>query len=215
MKLKEYDFFIFDMDGVLIDSEPFWRCAEKEVFSLVGITLSDQDCMQTAGMRLDEVVNYWYQRHPWKAPTKEQVYEKIALRVKEQIISHGKPLGRVVEVLASLVSQGKVLALCSSSEKSIIQTVLSALKIEKYFSVVHSAEEELAGKPHPAAYLSTLKRLKADPLKTIVFEDSVKGCIAAKAAGLQVLALLAKEQNSKLFSFCDEILNSWDDFFIK
>ena len=56
---------IFDLDGLLIDSEPFWREAEKIHFKKVGLDLSDEDCLLTTGMRIDAVSRYWYERHPW------------------------------------------------------------------------------------------------------------------------------------------------------
>ena len=62
---------IFDMDGILIDSEPFWREAEIEVFKDVNITLTERDCMDTQGIRINEVVDYRYRQSPWKNVSKE------------------------------------------------------------------------------------------------------------------------------------------------
>ena len=59
---------IFDMDGLLIDSEPLWRRAEIEVFESVGLRLTEEDCEQTTGLRTDEIVGYWYDRRPWAGP---------------------------------------------------------------------------------------------------------------------------------------------------
>ena len=74
---------IFDMDGLLIDSEPFWQQAEIEIFADVGLTLNSQLCEQTMGLRIDEVVNYWYQRHPWQNFSQEEIAQRIVQRVVE------------------------------------------------------------------------------------------------------------------------------------
>ena len=58
---------IFDMDSLLIDSEPLWRQAERQVFGTVGITLTEEMCEQTMGLRTDEVVAHWYQQFRWSA----------------------------------------------------------------------------------------------------------------------------------------------------
>ena len=59
---------LFDMDGVLIDSEPLWRIAEVEALATAGVPISEEDAVETTGLRTDEVVEYWYARHPWSEP---------------------------------------------------------------------------------------------------------------------------------------------------
>ena len=68
---------IFDMDGLLIDSEPLWKEAEIEVFKTVGIDLTEQSCEQTVGLRIDEVVKLWHSRHPWQNKTINEVTQQI------------------------------------------------------------------------------------------------------------------------------------------
>ena len=64
---------VFDMDGVLIDSEPIWRAVERDVFAGVGIELTDEDLYPTMGVRIADVVDRWYRRHPWPEPSRAQV----------------------------------------------------------------------------------------------------------------------------------------------
>ena len=61
---------VFDMDGVLIDSEPMWRAVEREVFASVGIDLAEQDSFATMGVRIADVVERWHARHPWSEPSR-------------------------------------------------------------------------------------------------------------------------------------------------
>jgi sugar-phosphatase len=75
-KLTNYDAVIFDMDGVLIDSEPLWKIAMEEVFSAVGSRLTKQDFQRTVGLRLDEVVTYWHREEGWQDVTPEWVEQQ-------------------------------------------------------------------------------------------------------------------------------------------
>ena len=84
---------IFDMDGLLIDSEPFWQEAEIAVFKEVGINLTHEMCIRTIGMRTNEVVQYWYDRLPWDLQAKpmQMVTESIVHRVIDLIKNNGQP----------------------------------------------------------------------------------------------------------------------------
>ena len=75
---------IFDMDGLLIDSEPFWKHIETQIFSEVGIRITPNDISQTTGLMISEVVEYWYQRFPWNTTihSKEYIAHKIVEKVK-------------------------------------------------------------------------------------------------------------------------------------
>jgi mannitol-1-/sugar-/sorbitol-6-/2-deoxyglucose-6-phosphatase len=82
---------IFDMDGILIDSEPFWRRAEMDVFKTVGIQLTENMCLETMGLRVEEIINYWYRRQPWKYFVAGQLEKNIVDAVIEQILKNGEP----------------------------------------------------------------------------------------------------------------------------
>ena len=92
---------IFDMDGVLVDSEPFWHQAELKVFRALGVPLESPMCLQTTGLRPDEVVDYWHERFPWDGDLKEaerQVIDEVARLVNEK----GQPRPGVAHALAYL-----------------------------------------------------------------------------------------------------------------
>src|SRR5690606_22562849 len=76
---------IFDLDGLLIDSEPLWRAVEVEVFRGVGVPLTEEMCRQTTGLRVDAVVEWWHARHPWRAPAPAAVAARIVDRMVEAI----------------------------------------------------------------------------------------------------------------------------------
>ena len=180
---------IFDMDGVLLDSEPFWRRAEREIFADLGIMLTEQDCVETMGIRIDEVVRYRFGQHPGSYPSVAETSQRIVSRVAELVESEGRPLPGVISALEFLQEQHLPLALASASSAQLITTTLRALQLEKYFPLWHSAEGEPYGKPHPAVYLATAAKLGAPPPQCLAIEDSLNGVIAAKAARMTCVAV--------------------------
>ena len=137
MKIKAV---VLDMDGLMVDSEPFWRQAEMEEFAKVGLELTLEQCIQTTGIRIDEVAKYWFRRHPWNGPSPEEVAEKIILRVQELVLEKGEPLPGVNKVIEFVKERGLPLALASSSPMSLILTVLDKFEIKEKFDVINSAE---------------------------------------------------------------------------
>jgi sugar-phosphatase len=131
---------IFDMDGLLIDSEPLWQEAEITVFKSVGVMLSREHCRETMGLRLDEVVSHWYGRFPWRGASLEAVEEKILALVGRLIIERGKPMPGVKEVVDLLRAANYELAVASSSPMGLIVASLEKFGLIEYFSVLHSAE---------------------------------------------------------------------------
>ena len=170
---------LFDMDGVLIDSEPLWRRAEIEVFGGVGLTLGEEDCLRTQGLRIDDAVQYWFARAPWSGTPCETVAKCIVERVAELIRSEGEPLAGVHDAIAEARSRNWRLGLASSSSQYLIDTVLDRFELRNAFEATRSAEVEAFGKPHPGVYLSTAEALEVDPRRCVAIEDSVNGVVSA------------------------------------
>ena len=190
--LKEIDAVIFDMDGVLIDSEPLWKIAMEEVFLSVGANISKQEFQETVGLRIDEVVLYWLTQKPWERYSAKEVELKIVQRMVDLIHANGKPLPGVIRTLQELKRQGLKIGLATSSYGVLIDVVLNTLDIHAYFDERHSAEHEEYGKPHPAVYLSTAKSLRVDPARCLVVEDSFNGLVSALAAKMKVVCIPEK-----------------------
>ncbi len=183
---------IFDLDGLLIDSEPLWRVAETEVFGRVGIPLTDRMCDETMGLRASEVVAHWYRRYPWKGRSLRWVEEQIVQRVESLIRERGTALPGVHGVLSALAAALYPTALASSSSHNLIDAAIETLNLGRYFEIRCSASDEKHGKPHPAVYLSAAARLGVDPTTCVAFEDSIAGLRAGKAAGMTVVAIPAR-----------------------
>jgi sugar-phosphatase len=204
---------IFDMDGLIIDSEPLWRLAERAAFARVGLELSDNDCRRTTGLRSDEVVGYWFDRRPWSGIGPEDVVRDLESRVAELISTQGRALPGVHRAIDLLQGAGLRLALASSSSHELIRVVLVALGLENTFEVACSAADEAKGKPDPAVYRTTVRRLGVEPAEVVAIEDSAAGVQAARAAGLRVIAVPAPADfDDPRFDIADLKLRSLEEF---
>ncbi|MFW6198867.1 MAG: hexitol phosphatase HxpB, partial [Acidobacteriota bacterium] len=176
-----------DIDGVLVDSEPFWQRAEVEVFGAAGIELAREDCRRTMGMRLDAVIDYWLRRRPWdlEAWPRERVATDILERVCELIRLEGERLPGVGTAIGFLGERGQRLALATSSPEVVIDAVLDTLSLSTEFEATVSAENERRGKPDPDVYLTAARRLGVEPGECLAVEDSLAGLEAALAAGMR------------------------------
>lgn len=208
---------IFDMDGVMIDSEPFWHQAEIECFAKVGITLSKQDCEDTMGIRIGEIVEMRYRQKPWNERTlgitKRELTDMIVQRVIECVLSKGEPLKGLKHALDFIQSKGVKLAVASSSDMALIEAVMKRLDpmvgIYNRFQVYESAQGLAMGKPHPEVYLNAAKKLGIAPSKCMAIEDSLSGTISAKAAGMKVISIPFDYPHQKRqFQVADKILPS-------
>jgi sugar-phosphatase len=203
---------IFDMDGVLIDSEPFWQESEIEAFGLLGLALTREMCMQTMGLRVDEVVEYWRRRHAFDGAPADTLEDAIIGGVVERILSKGEAKEGAAHALEFFRAKGLRVALASSSAYRLIGAVTERLGLSGEFEVVYSAEEEEYGKPHPGVYLSTARRLGVPPAECVAIEDSFNGVLAAKSARMKCVAVPeAAQRHDPRFSIADAVLDSLAD----
>lgn len=197
---------IFDLDGLLIDSEPLWQRAEREHFATVGLRLDDADFIETTGLRIDEVVVLRHRQHPWKTPSAAELTERIVTRVIALIDAEGPAKPGIAHAIELCRHAGLQLAVASSSPQRVIEAALAKLGIRDHFREVRSADDEDFGKPHPAVLLRTAEHLDVSPVECLVLEDSVNGVIAAKAARMTCIAV--PERSDPRFVLADRVLSS-------
>lgn len=201
------------MDGVLIDSMPYWKSANKKVLDEVGGKFSEELWNEIAGQRLDEVVDLWYQHHPWDDTPKSEVIDHIESQVVTEIKERGTAKDGVHDILKFFKSQGVPRALASSSAQPVIDAVIDTLDIKEFFQLCYSATNEQYGKPHPGVYLTTAQKLEVEPGRCLVFEDSLNGLIAAKAAKMRCVIIPDRSvKDSDELALADCQLQSLSEF---
>ena len=180
---------IFDMDGVIIDSEPFWREAEMVVFNAIGVKMTEEMCVQMKGTRIDEVVKHWHSVYQWEELTIKEVENRVVDKFISLINEKGQPMHGLMGLLEYLKSSGCKIGLATSSPFKIMNATLDKLNLQHHFDVKHSAEAEKNGKPAPDVYLRAASMLGVETESCVAIEDSYAGLQAAKTAGMYTIAL--------------------------
>lgn len=206
------------MDGLLVDSEPHWRAMERDVFATVGLHLTDDECKQTTGSPILDVVRYWFARAPWTEEaaagrSHEDLADAITAGVHERIAQYAEPMPGALAALDFFVSRGIPTAIASASPMSLIEVVLTRLGIRDSLTLWHSATLEARNKPAPDVYLGTARRLNVLPANCLAFEDSGSGLKSAYAAGMGTVAIPAAfEYDDPKFSIADVKLQALTEF---
>lgn len=204
---------IFDMDGLLIDSEPLWKKAEIRIFNELDIHLTPELCGITEGLRVDEVVAYWDREYPGKIHDQEKTVKDIVIEVGNLIEEEGEALPGVIEALEFFRDQSLPIGLASASSYYLIEIALKKLGVKNYFKVIQSAENLEYGKPHPQVFIEAANKLNIHPTECLVFEDSLFGVLAGKAARMQVVAVpYAHNFNKTGFCIADKKIKSLQEF---
>lgn len=206
---------IFDMDGLIIDSEPLWRKAEIQAFKDIGFHFTEEMCIQTMGMRIDEVVHYWWKKLKWEKPSEKDVIDSIQSKMIDLIQKDGTLLPGVLDALKLLKEKNIPIALASSSAMILIKTVVESLDIKDYFNVIHSAEKEPAGKPDPAVFLTAARMLEIEAKKCLVLEDSKAGMEAGLNANMKTIVIPEFGTSPNWVLKANKKLNSMKEFNIE
>ncbi|KNC88211.1 hexitol phosphatase HxpB [Trabulsiella odontotermitis] len=181
---------IFDMDGLLIDSEPLWDRAELEVMASLGVDITRRgELPDTLGLRIDMVVDLWYAHQPWVGPDRAEVTDRIINRAISLVEEERPLLPGVREAVALCKAQGLKVGLASASPLHMLEKVLTMFDLRDQFDALASAEALPYSKPHPQVYIDCAAKLGVDPLYCVALEDSVNGMIASKAARMRSIVV--------------------------
>jgi sugar-phosphatase len=185
---------IFDMDGLLIDSEPLWDRAELDIFASLGVDITRRhELPDTLGLRIDQTVRMWFEALPWSGPDQQEVTQRIIARALTLVEETRPLLPGVEQALQLCQQQGLKIGLASASPLHMLERVLEMFDLRKYFDVLASAEALPYSKPHPQVYLDAAAKLGIDPLNCVTLEDSFNGMIATKAARMRSIVVPAAE----------------------
>jgi sugar-phosphatase len=204
---------IFDMDGLLIDSEPLWHEAANEVMKKLGIVLDEQAYATTIGLRTREFLQYWFTKYDINQDLAPSSDQEITNLVVSKVLSNGTLMPGVFEILNLFENKRFQIGLATSSPKVLIDAVLEKTGLTGRFHAISSAEHLPHGKPHPQVYLDCAALLKSPPTNCICFEDSFNGMIAAKAARMKCVVVPSPDSlENKRWEAADLKIQSLTDF---
>lgn len=176
---------IFDIDGLLINSEPLWEEAANEVFTHYGLSLTEEQYKTTTGLKTKEFIHWWFDYFNIGEEEFAKAEKKIIELVLQKVADKGSIMPGVGYIFDFFVTRNFKIGLASSSPQELIDLAIKMTGIKEYVQATSSAEHLLFGKPHPQVYLNCAEKLDANPTACICFEDSFNGLIAAKAARMK------------------------------
>ena len=189
---------IFDMDGVISDTQTLHAEAEEELFKRYGIEIIAQEITERyAGMSDKEFFETVFSEYGKLIHNVDMIIEEKWKKVLDLARGRISAIEGVVDLIEKLKRANFRLGLASAPKKEFIELVLSELKIKEYFYAVTSAYEVEFGKPNPAIFLLTAKKLSVLPEECTVIEDGKLGMVAAKKAGMKCIGLVNKDNVDK------------------
>ena len=204
---------IFDMDGLLINSEPYWEEAGEETLKEFNVSLTPAQYHTTTGLRTREWIDWWFTQFNIDKKFSLQAEEAIITKAIEKIRLHGEALPGVDYIFEYFHNMNFRIGLATSSPTALINVVAEKLRIKHYLQAISSAEELAYSKPHPQVYLNCAEQLGVSPLQCLCFEDSFNGMIAVKAARMKCVIIPAPQQHHETrWDAADVKLRSLLDF---
>lgn len=177
---------LFDMDGVLADSEHLHLQTEKQTFHQVGYKFLKKECKEYAGQTIEHMFRDIIKKHHLPT-TFEKIMPDHEKRLAALFRAKLKPVPDVIDLVKWLHKNNYPLAVCSSSPRKIVLLVLDIFKIRKYFQTIVTADEITHTKPHPEIFLKGARGLKTKPENCLVIEDAHAGITAAKRAKMYAI----------------------------
>ncbi len=202
---------IFDMDGVVADTETAAFMADCRVLKSIGAVKSEKDCPRTAGLPARQIYSRMLSERKINADVNE-ILRKRELEIEKALSSRRlAPSSGFSELLRKLKGKGYKAGLASSASRRTIDNVLAALKLKNAFSIIVSADDVDMNKPAPDVYIEAARRLNMSPDECVAIEDSETGVASAKSAGLKCIALRTEKTAGHDLSAADAVVNSLRD----
>lgn len=179
---------LFDLDGVLADSEPSWTEIDTAFLKLYDIDYRGEHKHQVAGKSYPLAVEFYQQQYSLRTGIEQLLLERTAL-ARDFYAKRIPIFDAAPAVLAALKEMGLKVGLATSSVRDIVLPFLRRHDIERYFDTITTGEEVERGKPHPDIYLRAAEKIGAAAQECLVVEDALAGIAAGKAAGMAVVAI--------------------------
>lgn len=204
---------IFDMDGLLLDTEPLWGVSMLKIATQYQVPIGPHFFKHTTGLRIYEVTEFWKEKFGWPGTATAQ---QLAEDILDDIIALAKAEGSIMpgaaDCLQWLRSNGIKTGLATSSPTRMMQVLIDHFGLTEQFDVLTSADTALFGKPHPEVYLQCAHALNVAPWNCVALEDSVNGMVSAKAARMKVIVVPEEAHfNDPRFGLADVKLHSLEE----
>lgn len=207
---------VFDMDGLMIDSQPYWQDAQLQILQPLGVPITRQDTIDTTGMRIDDIVRDCFASSPWEGPSQTEVNNRITQRVIELVEEHQPVMPGLQHAIDVCRRRDLRLAVASSSPMKLIEATLRTLQLRDLFDAVVSGADLPFSKPHPAVYINAAETLGVDPTDCLALEDSFVGLLAAKSARMKTIIVPEPSaRDDPRFVIADLQINSLDEFHMR
>ena len=203
---------IFDMDGVIIDSQPTYFRVEKRLFKDLGVAISDEEHHSFVGTTTRAMWMHIKGKYKLNQSIEELV-EKERTSYMDYLLSkeNEKPIPGVAELIEELYRNKVKLVVASSASIKNIEVVLKMFNLERFFETKVSGDEVNNGKPAPDTFLYAAKMIGAEPKECIVIEDSKNGVEAAKSAGMKCIGFKNPNSGKQDLSSADMVINSFSE----
>jgi len=201
---------IFDMDGVIVDSEPLQSLSWKKLFNERGIKpiYNNEGLIHEVGPTGDQSYLSIMEKHNLKKEELEtirkrrrEIFEKI---IREKL----KPMAGFLDLIEALKKQKLKLAIASNRIGVHVNLMMETIGVKNYFEIIVCRNDNIKAKPSPDIFLETAKKLKVKPFECLVLEDSETGVTAAKKAKMKVIAIPNKYTKNNNFSKADKIVDN-------
>jgi HAD superfamily hydrolase (TIGR01509 family) len=204
---------IFDMDGLLINSEPVWFKAKRDLMKSINLEWTHQDQISTMGVPTQFWIDYLYKKVNG-TKTKEELLHGVTDRMKNLYKNGEIELMPGAKEALVLAKENYKVGLATGSYKQLMEISLEVNNWQNIFDVILSSDDLERGKPFPDIYIEVMKRLNVEPNQSVVLEDSRDGIKAGVAAGTHVIAIPSKEVEvpNDVLNSADFVIDSLYDF---
>lgn len=182
---------IFDMDGVISDTQIYHAQAESILLKRFGVSMKPEEITTLyAGVSDEQMFKKIFQKNSIPLDNITQLINKKWEIMKELLRGIVYPVPNVINLINELSQNGFALAIASSSSREFIEYVLSELKLREKFNIIVSGEEVIYGKPSPDIFLLAIKKLSVKIDEVLVIEDGISGMMGAKKAHISCIGLV-------------------------
>jgi HAD superfamily hydrolase (TIGR01509 family) len=203
---------VFDMDGLLLDTEVLWQRAEEELFRRHGDRFTQADKLAVMGTSFEMTARYFAERLGRSEEHGTELVDELGELMHSLLQKEVSSRPGAVELVARLREDGVRLALASNSSRFLVETALATAGLTDAFEAIVTSDDVAQAKPAPDIYLVACARLGIEPAEALALEDSAPGIEAAKAAGLVCIAVPQFAETD--VSAADRVIDSLEELLV-